>query len=402
MNDSLKVWAVIVAAGRGHRIGADSKAPKQYRHVGGMTIIARAMRPFLEHPEIAGVVVVIHADDEELFDSATRELSGLVPVRIVHGGMTRQDSSRIGLECIEDRKADCVLIHDAARPFVDRATIDGVLDALRHGALAALPAIPISDTLKRADANVTITGTVSRDGLYAAQTPQGFSYREILDAHRAATRETRGGFTDDCAVMEWAGHPVKLTRGSRMNTKITTLEDLHMAESLIVARHLPDIRTGNGYDVHRLVEGDGVTLCGVLIPHDKRLDGHSDADVALHALTDALLATCGAGDIGDHFPPSDPQWKGAASSVFLKRAVEIVTEKGGRVLNADVSLIAEAPRVGPHRQAMRENLARMIGISVDRCSVKATTNEKLGFVGRDEGIAAIATASVYYGDLDDA
>ena len=172
-------------------------------------------------------------------------------------------------------------------------------------------------------------------------------------------------------------------------------------EDMLTARRLPDIRTGNGYDVHRLVEGDGVWLCGIKIDHDKRLDGHSDADVALHALTDALLATCGAGDIGDHFPPSDPQWKGAASSVFLKRAVEIVKEHGGKVLNADVSLIAEAPKIGPHRQTMRENLAQMIGISIDRCSVKATTNEKLGFVGRDEGIAAIATASVYYGDLDD-
>jgi 2-C-methyl-D-erythritol 4-phosphate cytidylyltransferase / 2-C-methyl-D-erythritol 2,4-cyclodiphosphate synthase len=401
MSDSLKVWAVIVAAGRGHRVGGDSQAPKQYRHVGGMTIIARAMRPFLDHPDIKGLVVVIHADDEELFESATRELSGLVPVRIVHGGRTRQESSRIGLECLADKGADFVLIHDAARPFIDRATVDHVIDTLRTGALAVLPAVAVADTLKRIDDQQTVTDTVSREGLFAAQTPQGFVFETALEAHRKALAAGESRFTDDCAVVEWAGHPVRVSRGSRTNTKITTLEDLHMAEDMLTARRLPDIRTGNGYDVHRLVEGDGVWLCGIKIDHDKRLDGHSDADVALHALTDALLATCGAGDIGDHFPPSDPQWKGAASSVFLKRAVEIVKEHGGKVLNADVSLIAEAPKIGPHRQTMRENLAQMIGISIDRCSVKATTNEKLGFVGRDEGIAAIATASVYYGDLDD-
>ncbi|MAY61378.1 MAG: bifunctional 2-C-methyl-D-erythritol 4-phosphate cytidylyltransferase/2-C-methyl-D-erythritol 2,4-cyclodiphosphate synthase [Rhizobiales bacterium] len=400
MSDSMNVWAVIVAAGRGHRVGADTRAPKQYREVGGMTIIARAMRPFLDHPDISGVVVVIHADDEELFEAATRELSGLVPVRIVHGGKTRQESSRIGLESIADKGADFVLIHDAARPFIDRATVDRVIDALRDGAEAVLPAVAVSDTLKRIDDHQTVIDTVSRDGLFAAQTPQGFDFNTVLDAHRKAVVASEARFTDDCAVMEWAGHAVKLSRGSRTNTKITTLEDLHMAEDMLNARRLPDIRTGNGYDVHRLVEGDGVWLCGIKIDHDKRLDGHSDADVALHALTDALLATCGAGDIGDHFPPSDPQWKGASSSIFLRKAVDIVAEHGGTVLNADVSLIAEAPKIGPHRQAMRESLARIIGITVDRCSVKATTNEKLGFVGRDEGIAAIATASVYYGDLD--
>lgn len=400
MSDSMNVWAVIVAAGRGHRVGADARAPKQYREVGGMTIIARAMRPFLDHPQISGVVVVIHADDEELFEAATRELSGLVPVRIVHGGKTRQESSCIGLECIADKGAEFVLIHDAARPFIDRATVDRVIEALQDGAEAVLPAVAVSDTLKRIDDDQTVTDTVSRDGLFAAQTPQGFVFDTVLEAHRKAVVARQARFTDDCAVMEWAGHAVKLSRGSRTNTKITTLEDLHMAEDMLNARRLPDIRTGNGYDVHRLVDGDGVWLCGIKIDHDKRLDGHSDADVALHALTDALLATCGAGDIGDHFPPSDPQWKGAASSIFLQKAVEIVAEHGGTVLNADVSLIAEAPKIGPHRQAMRESLARLIGITVDRCSVKATTNEKLGFIGRDEGIAAIATASVYYGDLD--
>ena len=401
MSSTPNTWAIIVAAGRGNRMGHAEQGPKQYRDVGGMAIIARAMQPFLNHPEICGIVVVIHKDDEELFDSATRAVSGLLPVRIVHGGRTRQDSSRIGLECIADRDAEHVLIHDAARPFIDRITVDRVLEHLKAGATAVLPAVAVADTLKSADNAQMVTDTISREGLFAAQTPQGFTFDTILAAHRKALEAGEAKFTDDCAVMEWAGYPVKLSRGSRTNTKITTLEDLHMAQDMLAARRLPDIRTGNGYDVHRLVDGDGVWLCGIKIDHDKRLDGHSDADVALHALTDALLATCGAGDIGDHFPPSDPQWKGAPSTIFLKKAVEIVAERGGTVLNADVSLIAEAPKIGPHRQAMRESLARAIGISVDRCSVKATTNEKLGFIGRDEGIAAIATASVYYGNVND-
>jgi len=237
---------------------------------------------------------------------------------------------------------------------------------------------------------------VPRAGLFSAQTPQCFRFGPILSAHTQAAASGRSDFTDDASIAEWAGMPVTLVEGSVDNVKLTLKQDIAMADEKLSRNTLPDVRTGNGYDVHQLVAGDGVTLCGVFIPHDQKLLGHSDADVALHALTDALLATCGAGDIGDHFPPSDPQWKGAASRIFLEHAAKIVRDNGGTIMNADVSLIAEAPKVGPHRLAMRENLASMLGISLDRCSVKATTNEKIGFVGRREGIAAIATATVVY------
>jgi 2-C-methyl-D-erythritol 4-phosphate cytidylyltransferase/2-C-methyl-D-erythritol 2,4-cyclodiphosphate synthase len=239
--------------------------------------------------------------------------------------------------------------------------------------------------------------TVPRTGLYHAQTPQCFSFLEILQAHRAAAQATDRDFTDDCSIAEWAGMSVVIVPGDPDNVKLTTARDIAMAdERLSTNSSLPDIRTGNGYDVHILTDGNSVTLCGVAIPHDRALSGHSDADAALHALTDALLATCGAGDIGDHFPPSDPQWKGASSRIFLKHAADIVRSHGGTVMNADITLICEAPRIGPYRNAMRENLAKILGIALERCSVKATTNEKIGFVGRREGIAAIATATVAF------
>ncbi|KGF67479.1 2-C-methyl-D-erythritol 4-phosphate cytidylyltransferase, partial [Hoeflea sp. BAL378] len=277
------------------------------------------------------------------------------------------------------------------------AIIDGVLDALGAGAPAALPAVAVADTLKRGDASGDVSGTVPRAGLFGAQTPQGFDFQAIATAHARAAADAAAEFTDDCAIAEWAGMSVRLTQGHPSNVKLTTAEDIAMANEKLSPAALPDVRTGNGYDVHRLVPGDHVTLCGVEIPHDQRLDGHSDADVGLHALTDALLATCGAGDIGDHFPPSDPQWRGAASEIFLAHAARIVCDAGGVIMNADVTLIAEAPKIGPHRQEMRAALARILGISIDRCSVKATTNETIGFAGRREGIASIATASVVFG-----
>jgi 2-C-methyl-D-erythritol 4-phosphate cytidylyltransferase/2-C-methyl-D-erythritol 2,4-cyclodiphosphate synthase len=286
------------------------------------------------------------------------------------------------------------MIHDGVRPFIDVDLLQRIADALSAGAKAVLPAIAVTDTLKRGKEGF-VSETVSRRDLYAAQTPQSFDYASILAAHRAAAYSDRTDFTDDAAISEWAGTPVMLVDGLVDNVKLTLKRDITMADEKLSAS-LPDVRTGNGYDVHQLVAGDGVTLCGIFIPHDQMLLGHSDADVALHALTDALLATCGAGDIGDHFPPSDPQWKGAASRIFLEHAAKVVRGNGGTIMNADVSLIAEAPRVGPHRQAMRENLADILDISLDRCSVKATTNETIGFVGRREGIAAIATATVVY------
>jgi 2-C-methyl-D-erythritol 4-phosphate cytidylyltransferase/2-C-methyl-D-erythritol 2,4-cyclodiphosphate synthase len=237
---------------------------------------------------------------------------------------------------------------------------------------------------------------VPRAELHAAQTPQSFRLDAILAAHEKAALEGAGLFTDDAAIAEWAGMPVTLVAGTSDNVKLTTKRDIAMADERLSAGMLPDVRTGNGYDVHQLEPGDGVTLCGVFIAHDQTLKGHSDADVALHALTDALLATCGAGDIGDHFPPSDPQWRGAPSRIFIEHAAKIVRDNGGTIMNADVTLIAEAPKIGPHRETMRAKLSEFVGISLDRCSVKATTNEQIGFVGRREGIAAIATATVVY------
>lgn len=392
-DNAMACGVVIVAAGRGERAGAHAEGPKQYRRIGGRPIIAHTLDAFLGWAPAQRIVAVIHPDDEALFAAACSARDRLT---VVHGGASRQQSVLAGLEALAESGVSHVLIHDAVRPFVEPAILERTLAAFRHGARAVLPAVAVADTLKRADANGNVAETVSRSGLFAAQTPQSFHYPTILEAHRRAAALGRGDFTDDAAVAEWAGVRVHLVEGSAGNVKLTLQKDIAMADQRLSST-LPDVRTGNGYDVHQLVPGDGVTLCGVLIPHDQSLSGHSDADVALHALTDALLATCGLGDIGDHFPPSDPQWKGAASRIFLEHAAALVREKGGTIMNADVSLIAEAPKVGPHRAAMRQNLSDMLGISVDRCSVKATTNEKIGFVGRREGIAAIATATVVYG-----
>ena len=392
-----RIGAVIVAAGRGERAGQSTEGPKQYRRIGGVPVIRRTLETFAAHPAIAGIAVAIHADDDVPF----REAAGALADRViaVPGGRTRQASTRLALLALRDRNLDAVLIHDGVRPFVDAALIDRVIAGL-DGGFGSLPALAVSDTLKQAGGDRLVAGTVPRDGLFAAQTPQGFAFGAILDAHERAFLAGREDFTDDAAIAEWAGIPVRIVDGSPDNVKLTWARDIDMANARLSAGLstglLPDVRTGNGYDVHSFAEGDHVTLCGVAIPHSKRLSGHSDADVALHALTDALLATCGAGDIGTHFPPSDMRWKGAASRIFVEEAVRIVREKGGRIANADVTLIAEAPKVGPHRAAMTAALSAMLGVSADRVSVKATTNERLGFVGREEGIAAIATATVVY------
>ncbi|MBB4064704.1 bifunctional 2-C-methyl-D-erythritol 4-phosphate cytidylyltransferase/2-C-methyl-D-erythritol 2,4-cyclodiphosphate synthase [Gellertiella hungarica] len=388
---------VIVAAGRGERAGSSHEGPKQYRRIGGKAVIAHSLEAFLSWPGTGPVVLVIHPDDEALLDVATASIAGRRDCIVVHGGATRQQSVLKGLEALAGRGVTHAWIQDAVRPFVDAALFDRIEASLADGASGVLPVMPVSDTLKRGSPDGVVVETVPRAGLFAAQTPQVFALDAILDAHRRAAASGIGDFTDDASIAEWAGIPVRLVEGTPDNIKLTVKRDIAMADEKLARAALPDVRTGNGYDVHQLEPGDGVTLCGIFIPHDQKLKGHSDADVALHALTDALLATCGAGDIGDHFPPSDMQWKGAPSRIFLEHAVRIVREHGGTIMNADISLIAEAPKVGPHRQAMREKLAEILGISLDRCSVKATTNEKIGFIGRREGIAAIATATVVYG-----
>lgn len=390
-----KIAAIIVAAGRGERAGDPADGPKQYRHIGGEAVLLHTLHIFLHHPEIDLVAVAIHPDDEQLFREAVGELAERVIVAI--GGATRQVSTWNALQKIAGHAPDCVLVHDGVRPFVDAALISRVTAAIDEKT-GSLPAIAVSDTLKEASQDGLVARTVSRARLYGAQTPQGFPFAPLQKAHARAAGEGRDDFTDDAAIAEWAGIPVRLVEGSTGNVKLTWARDIANADEKMrkTAAMFPDIRTGNGYDVHSFEPGDAVVLCGVAIPHDKKLSGHSDADVGLHALTDALLATCGAGDIGTHFPPTDPQWRGVASRIFVEEAVRIVRARKGRIANADITLICESPRIGPYRDAMTKELVAMLGISADRVSVKATTNEKLGFVGRGEGIAAIATATVAY------
>ncbi len=390
-----KAAVVIVAAGRGERAGK-AEGPKQYRPIGGRPVVSHTLDVFLAHPRIGRIVVAIHPDDEDLFQAAA---AGADADRVfaIHGGATRQESTRLALLALREDAPTMVLIHDGVRPFVDPALIDRTIDAIdeRQG---ALPSMQVAETLKRMDGDGNVGETVPRAGLYAAQTPQGFPFWPILAAHEKAFHLGKQDFTDDAAVAEWAKIPVRIVTGSPDNVKLTWARDMVVADQRLCGGRaaFPDIRTGNGYDVHAFEPGDHVTLCGIAIPHGKKLSGHSDADVALHALTDALLATCGAGDIGTHFPPSDARWKGTASRVFVEHAAAMVRSHGGRIANADITLICEAPRIGPHRDRMVEALANMLGIQPGRISVKATTNEKLGFVGREEGIAAIATASVVY------
>ncbi len=393
--DISRAAAVIVAAGRGERAGQSTEGPKQYRRIGGEAVLSRTLRAFAHCAEIDQIIVVIHADDAALYENAVTEY--YENVRVVTGGPTRQESTRLGLLALNKNAPDYVLIHDGVRPFIEQELLARIFDNLTPQE-GVLPALAVSDTLKQSASDGTVRTTVPRAGLFAAQTPQAFPFNPILDAHEKAYLSGRSDFTDDASIAEAYGLSVRIIEGSADNTKLTWAKDIEMADKRL--RHgmtsFPDIRTGNGYDVHSFEPGDHVTLCGVAIPHNRKLNGHSDADVALHALTDALLATRGAGDIGTHFPPSDPQWKGASSHIFVEHAVKIVREAGGRIANADVTIIAEEPKIGPHRPAMMEAMANMLGISHDRVSVKATTNEKMGFVGRGEGIAAIVTATVIY------
>jgi 2-C-methyl-D-erythritol 4-phosphate cytidylyltransferase/2-C-methyl-D-erythritol 2,4-cyclodiphosphate synthase len=384
----LKTAALILAAGRGTR--ARGPQPKQYAAIGGVPVLAYALRAFLAHPDIALVAVAIAQGDEARYRAAVAGLASDKLLSPIGGGPTRQASVGNGLSALGVHLPDLVLIHDAARPFVTRDLIDRVLGALAQspGAIAALP---LADTLKEAGPGGRIKATVDRAHLWRAQTPQGFRFADILAAHARARAAGLEDMTDDAAVAEWAGLPVALVLGSAGNVKLTTPEDFAMAE-LAAAR--PDVRVGQGFDVHRLVAGDHVWLCGVRIAHTQALEGHSDADVALHALTDALLGAIGAGDIGQHFPDFDPRWKGAASAIFVGEALRLVRARGGKIGNVDVTLLCEAPRIAPHRDAMRRRIAELLELDEARVSVKATTTEGLGFAGRCEGIAAMATAMV--------
>jgi len=390
----VRIASIIVAAGRGSRVAGDSKHPKQYCPIGGVPMLARTIEAFMDHPQVDDVLVVIHPDDRGLYESTSARFDGrlLAPVM---GGERRQDSVRAGLEALADNAPDGVLIHDAARPLVDAALISRVIDSLGTNA-GALPCLPVTDTLKRSEAG-RIAGTVAREGLWRAQTPQGFKFDDILEAHRAAARDSTLDFTDDASVAEWSGIAVALVQGSEHNRKLTTAEDLKIADEMLRAEHeaaAGTVRVASGYDVHALGPGDAVILCGVSIPHTKTLVGHSDADVGLHALTDALLGAIADGDIGTHFPPSDERWRGASSDIFLKAAADKVGHAGGKIVHVDVTLLCEAPRIGPYRDPMRTRIAEILKIDVAQVSIKATTTEGLGFVGRGEGIAATATATV--------
>ncbi|QLC24174.1 bifunctional 2-C-methyl-D-erythritol 4-phosphate cytidylyltransferase/2-C-methyl-D-erythritol 2,4-cyclodiphosphate synthase [Parasphingopyxis algicola] len=384
MSDRAHIVALIVAAGKGERAGGDT--PKQYRDFRGQTVLAHAIDALTSHPAIQDIRVVIGEGQEQAYRQA---IGSRDPPPPIIGGASRQESVRNGLEALATSGgADIVLIHDAARPFTPAAVIDRLIDALDADG-GAIPALPVIDSLARTDGR-----TVDRSEFVTIQTPQAFRFDTILSAHRNWTGDRPA--TDDAAIARAAGHSVALVAGDPALKKITFAEDFAMPSSLS-APSSALIRTGLGYDVHAFTEGDHVWLCGVEIPHDRALAGHSDADVGLHALTDAILGALGEGDIGDHFPPSDPQWKGAASHRFLEHARDLAAERNAAIHHVDVTLICEAPKIGPHRAAMRARIAEILAIPEKSVSVKATTTEKLGFTGRSEGIAAQAIATL--GDM---
>lgn len=380
------VAAIIVAGGRGSRAGGTE--PKQYRVLHRRSVLARAIQPFLDHDAIGSVAVVIRDEDRDLFwrfvppDSKLR-----APIL---GGATRQESVRLGLEALAADPPSAILIHDGARPFVTKDLISRIVDNLEDSE-GVLPALQVTDTLKRSTSEQFVESTVSRDRLFAAQTPQGFRFAQILDAHRLCA-QTDTEFTDDVAIAEAAGISVRIVPGDAANTKITSNEDIHAAEQRLDDGMITKV--GTGYDVHALGPGDHVILGGIKIPFTQALIGHSDADVVLHAITDSLLGTLGDGDIGSHFPPSDASLLNVDSDRFARDAISRVKGRGGVIDHLDVMIIAEGPKVGPHREAMRERIAGICEVEIDSVSVKATTNERLGFLGRGEGIAALATATV--------
>lgn len=382
---SRHIAALVVAAGRGSRFGG--VLPKQYAPLFGKMVLTRTLQGLRALPDLGPIQCVIHPDDERFYTIAARGIDNVLPP--VAGGPDRQESVRLGLEALKAHNPDFVLIHDAARPFVSMMAVDRLVLALEShsGAIAGLPVV---DALWRADADQRADQAVDRNGLWRAQTPQAFRFGPILEAHDSF----RGArLADDAAVAKAADLDVALIEGDEQAFKITTRADVERAERHILTL-LPDVRAAQGFDVHAFGPGDHVMLGGVKIPHTHGLVGHSDADAALHALTDAVLGALGAGDIGGHFPPSDSQWKGASSDQFLAHAASLVAQRRGVISHLDLTLICEAPKIGPHRDGMRAAIAQIVQISEDRVSVKATTTEKLGFTGRKEGLAALATATL--------
>jgi len=388
----MSVAAIIVAAGRGSRAGEGP--PKQYRSLAGEPVLTRTLRVFLTHPSIDSVVPVIHPEDRSLYEESSRLLpraAGLYPPR--HGGRTRQASVLSGLEALVSSPPDVVLVHDAARPFASAALVDRAVAAGRRGP-AALPGLAVTDTIKVLDEFGKVAETPARARLRAVQTPQAFQFAPFLAAHRRAAAAGLDGFTDDGALAEWAGLSVEIFQGDPGNVKLTHAGDFDDAERRLGGAMDYVTRIGTGFDVHAFTEGDHVWLGGVRVPHSRGVLAHSDGDVVLHALTDALLGAIAEGDIGVHFPPAESEWRGASSARFLTYAAEKVRSRDGLIDHLDVTLLCEAPRLGPHRESMRTRIAEIAGLRLDQVSLKATTTEGMGFTGRGEGLAAQATATV--------
>ena len=393
MNTRSDFAIIVVAAGRGSRAG--DGIPKQYRKLAGKPLLGHTLDALMRAAPGAAIIPVIHKDDLDLYESSAASSQAPSQLRRpVFGGATRQASVRLGLEAAAGQvpEPELILIHDAARLFVsDTLVTSAVAAAKSYG--AAVPGATVSDTIKEIDAEGFVTATPPRRGLRAVQTPQAFRFELILAAHRAAAAKGITDLTDDAAVAEWAGHRVHVFAGEDANMKVTTMQDLRTAEMQLL-RGLVDIRTGQGYDVHAFGPGDHVWLGGLKIAHDHGLVGHSDADVLSHAITDALLGALAEGDIGSHFPPSDPQWRGAASKIFLAAAAAKVRARGGAIAHIDATVVCERPKLGPHRDEIRASIARIVDIPLERVAVKATTSERLGFTGREEGIASLAIATI--------
>jgi len=389
-------FVLVVAAGRGARAKKENcDQPKQYVSLKGRAVLQHVLTKFHSIDSIDGILAVIHPDDLDIYQDIAKDFSEkLLPP--VFGGDTRQASVLNGLEALKDLSQTqdvlSVLIHDGARPCFSDDLIARLLNKLTSSD-AVLPALPVTDTLKLSN-EMKVVKTVDRSALFRAQTPQCFQFDAIYEAHKAALKDPQMVFTDDCSIAEWYGVDIDIISGEEQNIKITTSEDFKRGEHYL--GNMMDVRVGHGFDVHAFEDGDEIILCGVPLPFDKKLKGHSDADVGLHALTDAIYGALGAGDIGTHFPPSDEKWRGVSSHVFLKAAVQLAHDKGARISNVDVTLICEEPKIGPHSLKMRESVSKITGLDVERVSVKATTTERLGFTGRGEGISALATATLLF------
>ncbi len=386
----MSVAVVIVAGGAGFRAGGE--LPKQYQFIGGRPVIWWTLKAFVDHPGVSHVQTVIATGHEGLFAAASEGLKIASPVI---GGATRQDSCRIGIAACENLETRKVLIHDAARPFVTAELISHVIAELDRSE-GVVPGLPVADTMKLAPGGL-VERTVDRQGLWSVQTPQGFDLLSIKAAHEKAYEQKLEGLTDDAAVAEKFGIKVRVIAGRVENRKLTTAEDIREADQFLITKansERLDVRVGQGIDFHEFEAGNCVVLCGVKIPHDKKLKGHSDADAAMHALTDAILGALGEGDIGAYFPPSDPQWKNVSSAIFLQKAIDLLDARNGIISNVDITILAEAPRVGPHIAAMKDLLSPLLHVSQHRIAIKATTTEQLGAIGRREGLAAFATATI--------